>query len=326
MKCSYCEWRCELKEGNIGLCGSYTQVNGVIKEKYPHKWSSLNAVHIESLPFYHAYPGSRSLQIGSVGCNYDCSYYITREPSSRLYLFNLEPKQIVKRAKQTGCQNIIFAVNEPVVSLQSLKEVAEEARGAGIPMGCMTNGYMTPESAELMSNICSFINISLKSISSRFYYKYAGVRKIEPILRNIKFLAARNHVEITTPIIQSINDHEIDGIAAFIYSINPQIPWHVFRLLPEYKMKEYQHPGIDEINFKLEEARKLLPYIYFGNFVGSDWVSTFCPDCGATVIERINLGGCGGKITKYLLEDGMCPSCGQEIPIFGERMEWNAAI
>ena len=330
MKCSYCEWRCELKGENTGVCRSYIQENGVIKEKAPRRWTTLNAVHIESLPFYHAYPGSRTLLIGSSGCNFDCSYcsnsYIARESPSRLYLFHLEPEQVVKRAKQTGCHNIVFAVNEPMVSLQSFKEVAEEAQNAGIPIGCMTNGYQTPESAELLSSICSFINISLKSISSRFYYKYVGIRNMEPILRNIKFLAARNHIEITTPIIQSLNDHEIEEIAAFIYSIDPQIPWHVFRLLPEYKMKDYRHPGIEEINIKLEEARKLLPYTYFGNFVGSDWVSTLCPVCGATAIERINLGGCGGKITKYLLQDGKCADCRSKIPLFGERVEWNVMV
>lgn len=82
MRCNYCEWRCELKEGNTGVCGAYIMKNGAIKEKLPHHWSSLNVVHIESLPFYHAYPGSRSLSIGSSGCNFDCSYcsnsYIAR--------------------------------------------------------------------------------------------------------------------------------------------------------------------------------------------------------------------------------------------------------
>lgn len=88
-------------------------------------------------------------------------------------------------------------------------------------------------------------------------------------------------------------------------------------------MKECQPPSINDINTKLEYARKLLPYIYFGNFVGSEWVSTLCPGCGKTVIERINLGGCGGKITEYSLDDNKCPDCGQEIPIYGKRMHWN---
>jgi pyruvate formate lyase activating enzyme len=133
MRCNYCEWRCELKEGNTGVCGAYIMKNGAIKEKLPHHWSSLNVVHIESLPFYHAYPGSRSLSIGSSGCNFDCSYcsnsYIARVSPSELFLYHLGPKEIIKRVKQTGCHNIDFALNEPMVSLQSLQELGEEADG-----------------------------------------------------------------------------------------------------------------------------------------------------------------------------------------------------
>ena len=327
MQCNYCERRCQLEDGGSGVCGSYILENGVIKELRPHQWSTLNVVHIESLPFYHAYPGSRTLMIGSSGCNFDCSYcsnaFIARETSSRHYLFQLKPEEVVRKACQAGCHNIVFALNEPTVSLQSFGELAVKARCAGIPLGCMTNGYQTPESVELLSDMCSFINISLKSISPRFYNEHTGICNMEPILRNIKYLSSRNHIEITTPVISSLNDHEIEGIAAFIYSINPQIPWHVFRLLPEYKMKEHRHSSIKEICFKLEGARKLLPYIYFSNFVGSDWVSTHCPSCAATVIERINLGGCGGKINNYQMPGGRCPVCGTLVPIFGERAEWN---
>ncbi len=327
MQCNYCERRCKLEEGGSGLCGSYALEGGVVKELRPHRWSTLNIVHMESLPFYHAYPGSRTLMIGSSGCNFDCSYcsnaFIARETSSRHYLFQLEPGEVVRKARQAGCHNMVFALNEPTVSLQSFAELAEEARRAGLPVGCLTNGYQTQPAVELLSEICSFINVSLKSIGSCFYEEHAGIANIEPVLRNIKYLALRNHLEITTPVISSLNDHEIEGIAAFIYSINPQIPWHVFRLLPEYKMKERRHSSIEEISGRLEEARKLLPYIYFSNFVGSDWVSTLCPNCGTTAIERINLGGCGGKISEYRMQGNKCPVCGTVIPILGERVAWN---
>jgi pyruvate formate lyase activating enzyme len=85
-------------------------------------------------------------------------------------------------------------------------------------------------------------------------------------------------------------------MADFIYHINPSTPWHVFRLLPEYKMKNWDYPAIDAINRTLETARGKLPFIYFSNFVGSKWVSTLCPGCGKVAIERINFSGCGGNL------------------------------
>lgn len=329
MKCNYCEWHCELGEGQTGVCQMYIQHGSRVEERYPHQYTTYVAVHIESVPFFHAYPGSRSLQVGSRGCNLDCRYcsnaHVAKGLPGEVYTFRLEPTRIVEIAKKTGCHNIVFGVNEPMVSFPSLIELAEEARAAKLPMGCMTNGYMTEEAADILSEACEFINISLKGFSQKFYKKYTGISDFRPILRNISRLAARSHVEITTPIIQNVNDHEIMDIARFISSIDKQIPWHVFRLLPEYKMKDEEYPSIHDINEKLEQARTLLPYIYFGNFVGSTWVSTHCPGCHEKVIERFNLGGCGGKMVRYLLDENhRCPNCGEQVHIHGGYLQWNS--
>ncbi len=329
MICNYCEWRCELGDGQAGVCQMYIQKGNRIEERHPHHYTTYVATHIESLPFFHAYPGSRSLQVGSRGCNFDCHYcsnaYVAKSLPGEVYTFRLEPKRLVDVAKQTGCHNIVFAVNEPVVFLPSLIEVAKEAQAAGLPVGCMTNGYMTEETADILSETCEFINISLKGFSQEFYRKYTGISDFSPVLRNIRKLANRVHVEITTPIIQDINDHEIIDIAEFIASVDKNTPWHVFRLLPEYKMQDREYPSIQVINKKLEEARRILPYIYFSNFVGSTWVSTHCPACGKKIIERFNLGGCGGKMVKYLLDEGnRCPDCRNHVHIHGNYTQWNS--
>jgi predicted RNA-binding Zn-ribbon protein involved in translation (DUF1610 family) len=98
----------------------------------------------------------------------------------------------------------------------------------------------------------------------------------------------------------------------------------VFRLLPEYKMAGYKRPPIEAVSAALKEARGSLDYIYFDNFVGSQWVSTLCPRCGATAIERINLGGCGAKSLSYGLRDGLCVNCGLPLPIVGDPVPWNS--
>jgi pyruvate formate lyase activating enzyme len=327
--CNYCEWRCELGDGQSGVCQMYIQKENRIEEKYPHHYTTYVATHIESLPFFHAYPGSRSLHIGSRGCNFDCHYcsnaYVAKSLPGEVYTFRMAPKRLVDIARQTGCHNIVFGVNEPVVSFPSFLESAKEAQAAGLPVGCMTNGYMTEETAEMFSRACEFVNISLKGFSRDFYREYAGIPDFSPVLRNIRRLAATNHVEITTPIIQDINDHEIMDIAEFIASVDKNIPWHVFRLLPEYKMEDEEYPSIQVINERLEEARKILPHIYFSNFAGTTWVSTYCPACGQKVIERLNPGGCGGRLVKWLAEDdNRCPDCGSRAHIHGNYTQWNS--
>jgi pyruvate-formate lyase-activating enzyme len=193
--------------------------------------------------------------------------------------------------------------------------VAKEAKAKDMPMGCLTNGYTTIETTEILTSVFSFFNVSLKGLSDQFNKKYVGIETSEPVQRNIKRLARDRHVEVTTTIIQGANDSEIDAIAGFLAGIDPEIPWHVFRLLPEDEMEDAEYPEIEAINTALRSARKRLRYIYFHNFVGSDWVNTLCPACGADVIRRFSLGCGGDRLDRVLCKAHRCPQCGEKIKL-----------
>ncbi len=330
MRCNYCEWRCELGPQQYGVCQMYYVDQGEIRERFPHRWSSYSVSRMESLPLYHAYPGARCMTIGTTSCNFMCRYcsngfVARRDPAEQIArMYVLSPEEMVRMARKLGCHNIVFNVNEPTVSLQTLAELKVHADEAGLPMGCLTNGYTTEESTELLCSIFSFMNISLKGFTPEFYQEYLGARDLEPVLRNIRRIAQTCHVEVTTPVIQGVNDGELMEMADFVADIDPQIPWHVFRLLPEHEMTEARYPSIDAINEALHDVRKKLDYVYFHNFVGSDWVNTICPGCGHEVIERFSLGCGGDRLCAFDCQDNRCPVCGQEIKIHGTRVLWNA--
>ena len=325
MRCNYCERRCRIESGETGFCRMYTVSKGVITERFPHRWSACGPGRMEVFPFYHAYPGSRSLAIGTASCNFRCRYcsnaYIAKKDpdAQQERMYHLAPRELVAMAQKLNCRTIVFNVNEPTVSLPSLLEVAVEAKAAGIPMGCLTNGYMTVESTEILASIFSFFNVSLKGVSKTFGREYIGVGSLRPVLRNIRRLAETSHVEVTSPVIEGANDTEIDIIADFLAGVDPEIPWHVFRLLPEDEMKDRDYPSIQAIDAALRSARKKLPYIYFHNFVGSDWVNTICPDCGSVAIERFSLGCGGDKLNRVLCKDGRCTGCGRSIRLLSDK-------
>ncbi len=325
MRCNYCERRCLIENGETGFCRMYTVSKGVITERFPHRWSACGTSRMEAFPFYHAYPGSRSLGIGTASCNFRCRYcsnaYIAKEDpgAQQDRMYHLTPRELVAMARKLNCRTIVFNVNEPTVSLPSLLELGEEAKAAGIPMGCLTNGYTTVESTELLASVFSFFNVSLKGLSASFTREYIGIDSSRPVLRNITRLAQVAHVEVTTPVVEGANDGEIDAMADFLAGIDPEIPWHVLRLLPEDEMKDRDYPNIQAIDAALRSARKRLPYIYFHNFVGSDWVNTLCPDCGSVVVERFSLGCGGDKLNRMLCEGDRCPSCGHRIRLLGEK-------
>jgi pyruvate formate lyase activating enzyme len=328
MECPYCERRCKLEEGQQGYCRTYVATNGKIVERYPNRYSSLGVSHIEAIPFFHFQPGSRTLSLGGAGCSFDCHYcsnaYAARSEPGPLLVHELSPEQVVAKAKQTGCHSISFGINEPTVALPTLLEVAHAARKAGIAMGALTNGYLQPDAAEEMGKAFAFVNVSLKAMGDEFYARYVGVPSADPVRRNIETLRRLTHLEVSTPIIEGLNDHEIPALSAFIASVDRDIPWHVFRLLPEYKMSGFDRPSVEATDAALEEARRRLSFVYFGNFVGSRWVSTVCPGCGTTVVERTNVAGCVAKPRSYHVIDGRCASCGRALPIAGGVVGWNS--
>jgi len=333
--CPYCERHCVLdgdtlaaSESPTGYCRMYTVQDGRVGERFPHHYSSMHVSHIEAVPFYHFQPGSRTFMLGGASCNLDCQYcsnaYVARAEPAPLLYFELAPERIVALAQQHGCHNITFAVNEPTVAWPTLVELAQVAARAGLPLGVLTNGYVPAEIAEQMAQQLAFVSVSLKGFSDAFYQRYAGVPSVRPVLRTIEILSRRTHLEVVTPIVQSVNDEDIPAMADFIAGLDRNIPWHLFRLLPEYKMATYERPSIEALDLKLQQVREKLHFVYLGNFVGSQWVSTCCPACGALAIERISLGGCGAKAVAYHLQDGCCGQCGYKLPLAGRWVSWSS--
>lgn len=334
--CPYCERRCDLGEGAAGYCGMYTQRAGRVVERYPHRYSSIQVAHIESVPFFHFQPGSRTLILGGAGCTFDCHYcsnaYVARSDPEALLAYDLTPERIVKFAHDYGCHNIGYAVNEPTVAMPTLTAVAEAAHAAGLPMVALTNGYTQPEATRQMGRAFDGVNVSIKGLGDGFFGEHVGLPRpagalatAEIVLRNIALFHDLTHVEVSTPIIQGVNDQDIDAIARALGAIDRGIPWHVFRLLPEYKMASYQRPSIDTVVASLDGARDALDHIYFSNFVGSHWVSTRCPQCDAVAIERLNLSGCSSKAVDYALDaEQRCAGCGAELGIAGPAVTWHS--
>lgn len=330
MHCGYCEFKCNLEGNRYGVCAMYMERNGKIAERFPNMWVT-GVSRMESLPLYHIYPGGRALTLGTASCNFKCRYcsnsFIAKErPETAVDRLNaMSPERIIAEARKQKCGCIVFNINEPTVSLQSLQKLSLAAKASDMPMGCLTNAYFTEETGSVMTSIFSFFNAGLKGLSQDFCRSYLGIPSAEPVLRNIRFLAKKAHIEIVTPVIQGVNDGELDEMADFLLSIDREIPWHIFRLLPESDMKEEAYPNIDIINERLMSCRAKLPYIYFHNFVGSDWVDTLCPQCGDVVIERFSMG-CGGDMLKRILcSGGICQSCGTHVRLIEQSVKLDEA-
>lgn len=322
MQCNICELSCDIHGNSFGCCGMYALKHGRIVPRHSAQISSFQVSYIEDIPLFHYYPGSRTLCVGTVGCNFDCAYCINnfvacRKPE-QTFQYQLSPQDLVAKAEDAGCRNVAFTVNEPAVSFPYFLEFAQLARKAKLKVGCATNAYFTSEAADKLARQIDFANISLKSFSDRFYRDVCRVPGVRPVLRNIQFLYEHGvHLEITTPVGSDALMADSLAIARFLGQISRDIPWHIFRLLPEYKLTTEEPTEIAMLKTVREAATPYLNYIYVGNWVGSQWQDTACPHCGTTLIHRINTSGCGAKLQSLQLHNGSCPQCAASISVVG---------
>ena len=322
MPCGYCEFRCKLETG-AGVCGRYVMMDGRVREVEPFCFVQPYFFEMEGLPFFHVEPGTAIMQIGTKSCNAGCEYCINAHlaiekndnPLSR-YM----PEELVSLAKERMASSITFGINEVTVFFPSAIAIAKAAHSAGFLVGCLTNGFLTEEAATELAANMDMINVSLKSMSDGFYRGSLHLPSVEPVLRNIGIFRHDSHVEIITPITQETGLDELNKMLDFISGVDPNIPWHLFRLYKTHHRANEEGRDFDEIINFTENARTRMPYTYFSNFPGSKWVDTHCPACAHLVVRRISIGACGAQ---YLEDDltpqDSCPQCGCLIPIVRKR-------
>jgi len=118
-------------------------------------------------------------------------------------------------------------------------------------------------------------------------------------------------LEITTLLIPGLNDseEELADIASFIAGLDVEIPWHISRFHPQYKMLDRSVTPLDTLKRARAIGRRAgLHHVYSGNVPGDEGENTYCPNCSSLLIERY-----GFRIVKNLLSGQACPSCGRKL-------------
>jgi pyruvate formate lyase activating enzyme len=298
-----------IKENNFGICKVRKNIEGKLYLMVYGKAISANIDPIEKKPLYHFLPGTMAYSVGTVGCNFKCSfcqnYEISQESNTEIGI-NLAPKEIVKNAKSEGCSSIAYTYNEPTVAIEYWLDTMKIAKKNGIKNVLVTNGYMSKEALKKISPFVDAMNIDLKSFSEKFY-KETCKAKLEPVLETIKLASKlKIWIEITTLLIPKKNDSkkEIKKIAKFVKSVDPNIPLHLSRYFPNYLMKELP-TSLSTMKDSYIICKKYLKNVYLGN-VG-ETTDTICPNCKKTIIKRI------GYSTIVNMKKNECKYCKEKI-------------
>lgn len=320
LKCLACSHYCQIGEGKTGICGIRQNVGGDLYLTLYGKHSGIQIDPIEKKPFFHFLPGESVFSIGTIGCNFRCGFcqnawmsQPTRDnkiPVPELY--DLAPEEIVKECLKRKIKIIAYTYNEPSIAFEYCYDTAKLAHEKGIKNVFVSNGYASKEAIEKIAPYLDAINVDLKAFSKDFYQKTCG-GKLSVVLNNIKnYFEKGIWLEITTLVIPGQNDsnEELTKIARFIASVSPDIPWHISRFHPDYEMMDGKVTSENTLERSYDIGREAgLKYIYVGNTSNQKMESTYCPKCGALLIEREIM-----LVRKNNLVNGLCPKCRQKIP------------
>ena len=316
MRCQLCAHRCLIAPGARGICGVRENRGGKLYSLVYGRLVSQALDPVEKKPLFHFLPGTTTLSIAAVGCNFRCDFCQNHEISQfprergRIVGEEVEPAEIVAAAKSTGSHSISYTYTEPTVFFEFCYETGKRAAQEGLRNIFVTNGYLTEEALGEAKGWLHAANVDLKSFSPEFYRKFCGA-SLQPVLDTIaRMWEAGIWVEVTTLVIPGRNDagEGLRWIAEFLAGISPDIPWHVSRFVPAYKVWDLPPTPVAT----LRKAREIglsagLHFVYLGNVPG-EGEDTLCPACGRVLIRRY-----GFQVVESSLVDGRCPGCGEAI-------------
>jgi len=321
VRCQTCAHYCQLAPGQRGLCGVRENIDGKLIALNYGKIAAINIDPIEKKPFFHFLPGSRSLSIATVGCNFFCkncqNFDISQAPKPNKPVTGEEfsPEQIVEIAVKNKLPSISYTYVEPTIFLEYALDIMKLAKKAGLKNNWVSNGFLSPESAKLVIPYLDAINIDIKGFSDEFYQSNCGA-KLQPVLETSKLMKKSGvWVEITTLAIPTLSDSEemFKQIAQFIFQeLGPETPWHISQFCSAISWKLQHLP--DTPVETLEKAWQIgketgLKYVYTGNVPGLPSEDTYCPKCQTLCIDRTSY------LIRRLDKNGRCPKCGENLDL-----------
>ena len=271
-RCELCFHHCDLEEGRTGLCRARACQAGRIVSLNYGKLASLALDPIEKKPLRRFSPGSLILSAGSFGCNLRCPFCqnhgISMAGDGEIQTVELSPERLAAKAAELvprGNIGAAYTYNEPLIGYEYVRDCAALVHERGLINVLVTNGTIEEAPWRALLPLVDAANIDLKGFTNAWYKKLGG--DLDTVKRSIALAAERCHVEVTTLLIPGENDsvEEVRALARWLAGVDPNIPLHLSRFFPRYRMADRPPTPVERVYRLADEARVYLAYVYTGN-------------------------------------------------------------
>ena len=315
IQCDLCPRYCKLLEGQQGLCFVRARQHNHIALTTYGRSSGFCVDPIEKKPLNHFLPGTSVLSFGTAGCNLSCKFCQNWDMSKSREMETLadeaSPETIVRAAAKLACRSVAYTYNDPIIFHEYAIDVAQACREQGIKSVAVTAGYVCDEPREEFYRHMDAANVDLKGFTDRFYKQICG-GSLQPVLETLVYIKHHTDVwlEITTLVIPGENDSEaeFERLTQWVVEhLGPDVPIHFTAFHPDYKMLDVPRTPATTLTMARKIAMKNgIRYAYTGNVQDVESGSTYCYQCGKTLIGRDGYELSGWNLTT----DGTCRFCG----------------
>lgn len=270
--CELCFHHCAIEDGQTGLCRARGNRGGAVVPINYGKIVSLALDPIEKKPLRRFRSGSMILSVGSFGCNLHCPFCQNHEISmagdGELRAEELSPNALAALAEELKARGNIgaaYTYNEPLVGYEYVRDCADAVHARGMVNVLVTNGTVEEKPWREILPLIDAANIDLKGFTDAWYKRLGG--DLETVKRNIAVASEQCHVEVTTLLVPGENDREdeIRALSRWLAGIRPDIPLHLSRFFPRYRMTDRPPTDVEAVYRLADVAREALLYVYTGN-------------------------------------------------------------
>ncbi len=315
--CTLCPRYCTIGEGQKGFCYIRENIEGKLYSIGYGKPTGFAVDPIEKKPLNHFLPGSTVLSFGTAGCNLGCKFCqnwtMSKSKIDDINSVIASPEDVVNLAVKYKTPSIAFTYNDPTIFGEYVIDISKIAYEENINSVMVTAGYIDKKARKDVYKYINAANVDLKAFSEKFYHKLT-FSHIKDVLDTLIWLKNETDVwtEITTLLIPGENDSpdEINQMCDWIVkNLGEDVPLHFTAFHPDFKMRNYRRtPSSSLTNARNIAMQTGIKYCYVGNIHNTEGQTTYCPNCGKSLISRDWHSVFSNKIV-----DGKCFNCGENI-------------